>query len=62
MRKELNMFIIQGRIAESKGRWLARLNRIPGGRLPKEVCNTRLLDREVWEDLGTVDEVDIFSL
>ena len=38
---------MQDRIAENKEVWIADLNRLPNGRLAKEVCNTGLLDKDV---------------
>ena len=37
VRKGLNIFNTQDRIGEYKERWIAHLNRVPDGRLPKEV-------------------------
>ena len=38
IRKAVNVFNIQDRNAEKKERRTAHLNRMPDGRLPKEVC------------------------
>ena len=37
MCKEFNIFDIQDRIADNKEKWIVHMNRMPDGRLPKEV-------------------------
>ena len=60
IRKKLNIFNIQDRITENKERWVAHLNRIPDGRLPKEVWKYKPIENEVQKELRSVSEMALF--